>query len=607
MLNKMRADESPNQPLILDEDIEKDAADKLKAEHRNILDSIGMATIMMVDDDEPTIDIIQMFLEEAGYNNFIGTSDSKTAMARLEETRPDVLLLDLIMPDVNGFTLLELVRNHRTLMHTPIIVLTSSTDAETKLKALELGATDFLGKPVDASELVLRLRNSLAAKFYQDRLAYYDGLTGLPNRQMLIDKLDRILSRAMQVNASCALFHINLDRFKQINDVLGHRAGDVLLRMVTERLETCLRLSDIMSHIRGKDNLSRIGGDEFTILINDIDNIHNASLVARRILVELDKAFLLGNQEFFVTASIGIAIFPADGEDVESILKHAAVAMSHAKQRGRNTFQCYAKELNASSTHRLRMESQLRKALDRGEISLHYQPKVDVRSGLITGAEALMRWHSEELGAIRPDEFIPIAEESGLINELGEWALYSATRFCKSWHDMGFNDLRIAVNISGHQFRKPRLIHTIRSALNDSKLDERHLVIELTESSIMGNPEESIATLSEIKAIGLQLSVDDFGTGYSSLSYLKRFPIDELKIDRSFVKDTPDNSDDTAITTAIIALAHSLGLRVIAEGVETQPQLKLLQEQACDEYQGYYFSKPLPEDRFMALLHKQRG
>ncbi len=602
----MRPDEISNHPLTLDADIEKDASDKRRAEHQGILDSIGRSTIMMVDDDESTIDIIQMFLEEAGYTNFISTCDSTTAMSRLEDERPNVLLLDLVMPEVHGFDILEQVRNHPTLMHTPIIVLTSSTDAETKLKALELGATDFLGKPVDPSELVLRLRNSLAAKAYQDRLAYYDGLTGLPNRQMLIGKLERLLQRSVREEKNCAVFHLNLDRFKQINDALGHRAGDMLLRMVTQRLEECLRPSDIISENTGTSNntLSRIGGDEFIILLTDIDKVGNASQVARRVLGDLEKPFILGDQEFFVTSSIGIAVFPTDGDDVETMLKHAAVAMSHAKRRGRNTFQFYAKELNTSSKRRLGIESQLRKALDRDEIMLNYQPKVDIRTGAITGAEALMRWQHRELGMISPGEFIPIAEETGIINDLGEWALYTATQRCKDWHDAGFRDMRIAVNVSGQQFRKPRLIHTIRSALSASGLEEQYLVVELTESSIMGNPEESVATLNEIKSIGLQLSVDDFGTGYSSLSYLKRFPLDELKVDRSFIKDTPGDLDDAAITTAIIALAHSLGLHVTAEGVETEPQLQFLHGQGCDEYQGFYFSKPLPDELFLALLRK---
>ncbi len=560
------------------------------------------ATIMMVDDEETTIDVVQMFLEDAGYTNFITTTDSTRALDIITESRPDVVLLDLKMPVVSGFDILAHMRADSSLKHIPVIILTSATDGQTKLKALELGATDFLGKPVDSSELVLRLRNTLTAKAYQDRLAFYDGLTGLPNRRMFMSRLERALQRARHENKNCVVMHINLDRFKQINDTLGHSAGDLLLKLVARRLEACLRPDDLVMATEPQDhddNLFRIGGDEFTIFIPDIGKADNATQLARRVLGDLAKPCYVAKQELFLTSSIGIAVYPDDGDDLDTLLKHADIAMSHAKQQGKNTYQFYSKEINARTERRLSLEHQLRKALSRDEISLHYQPKVDIASGRVIGAEALMRWTHRDLGMVSPMEFIPIAEEAGLITELGAWALHTASAHCKGWQNAGLGELRIAVNVSSQQFRQQGLLQTIQSALGQAKLDPKHLVIELTESMIMANPAESVAALREIKEMGLKLSVDDFGTGYSSLSYLKRFPLDELKVDRSFVKDIPGDADDAAITAAIIVLAHSLGLSVVAEGVETAEQLAFLKNVGCDEFQGYFFSKPLPEPAFV--------
>ncbi len=565
------------------------------------------ATIMMVDDEETTIDVVQMFLEDAGYTHCITTTDSTQALSMISELRPDVVLLDLNMPVVSGFDILTHMRSDPNMKHIPVVILTSSTDGKTKLKALELGATDFLGKPVDSSELVLRLRNTLTAKAYQDRLAFYDGLTGLPNRRMFMTRLQRALQRAHHENKNCVVMHINLDRFKQINDTLGHSVGDLLLKLIARRLETSLRPDDMVmagEALGPHGNLFRIGGDEFTVFIPDIGNVENTTQLAQRILTLLAKPCNVAKQELFLTSSIGIAVFPDDGHDLDTLLKHADIAMSHAKQQGTNTYQFYSKEINARTERRLSLEHQLRKALSRDEISLHYQPKVDFASGQIIGAEALMRWMHRDLGMISPVEFIPIAEETGLITELGAWALHTASVHCKGWHTAGLGALRVAVNVSSQQFRQPGLLQTIEAALREAQLDPKHVVIELTESMIMANPNETVTALRMIKEMGLKLSVDDFGTGYSSLSYLKRFPLDELKVDRSFVKDIPGDADDAAITAAIIVLAHSLGLSVVAEGVETAEQLAFLKNVGCDEYQGYFFSKPLPEPAFVERVKR---
>ncbi|MGH8488957.1 MAG: GGDEF/EAL domain-containing response regulator [Gammaproteobacteria bacterium] len=560
-------------------------------------------TIMLIDDEPLTLEVVQTFLEEAGYTHFVTTDDPRQAIELLVSRRPDVVLLDLMMPEVSGFDILSRMRADTEMKYTPVIVLTSASDAATKLKALELGATEFLSKPVDPSELVLRLRNTLAFKAYQDRLANYDDLTGLPNRRMFLARLDRAIRRAKRHQRICALLHIDLDRFRQINDSFGPRVGDSLLRDVAQRLEDAVRDSDAVGRFAdeaSRSSLSRIGGDEFTVLMSEIDRAENASLLARRIGLALAKPFLAEERDLFLTASIGIAAYPDDGVEPDSLLKHAEVAMHYAKSRGGKSYEFYSKDINARASERLTLENQLRRALEREELLLHYQPKVDVATGHIVGAEALVRWQHPELGMVSPAKFVPLAEESGLIVPLGEWVLREACKECKAWQHLG--PLGIAVNVSSVQFKKGELLRVLRSALETSGLEAPQLVIELTESVLMESAEANIQTLQELKAMGVRLAMDDFGTGYSSLSYLKRFPLDELKIDRSFMGDIPSDRDNAAIASAIIALAHILGLKVVAEGIETRDQLEFLKAKLCDEFQGYLFSRPLPKEEFKRLL-----
>ncbi len=562
-------------------------------------------TIMLIDDEALTLEVVQTFLEEAGYTRFVTTDEPRQAIELLLSRRPDVVLLDLMMPEVSGFDILSRMRADTEMKYTPVIVLTSANDAATKLKALELGATDFLSKPVDPSELTLRLRNALAFKAYQDRLANYDDLTGLPNRRMFLARLDWAIRRAKRHQGTCALLHLNLDRFKQINDSFGHRIGDFLLREVAQRLDASVRESDAVGRLASnppQSSLSRIGGDEFTALLPEIDRADNALLVARRIKAALGEPFFAGDQDLFLTASIGIAVYPDDGVEPESLLQQADVAMRHSKRHGGNSYQIYSKHINARAYERLTLENQLRKALEREELLLHYQPKVDVGSGHIVGAEALVRWQHPELGMVSPAKFVPLAEESGLIVPLGEWVLREACRECKAWQHLGLRHPGIAVNVSSLQLKKGGLLQVLRSALDTSGLEARHLVIELTESMLMESAEANIQMLQELKAIGIRLAIDDFGTGYSSLSYLKRFPLDELKIDRSFMSDVPSDRDNAAIASAIIALAHNLGLKVVAEGIESRDQLEFLKAKLCDEFQGYLFSRPLPKEEFKHLL-----
>jgi len=567
----------------------------------------AQSTIMMVDDEPIILETLQMFLEDAGYGNFITTTEPKKALNMVVLKKPDVVLLDVMMPEITGLEILEQMRSKEALRHIPTIILTSATDPETKLKALELGATDFLAKPVDPSELALRLRNTLAAKAYQDRLLYYDGLTGLPNRRLFTKRLNDALVRAKHDAKACAVLHIDLDRFKQINDTLGQNFGDSLLKAVSARLVECVRYSDLVGRPGSEEEeaeLSRFGGDEFTLFIPNVERLENATLVARRILKAIAEPFRVNARELFITASIGIAVCPTDGDSVDMLLKHAAVAVSHAKERGRNTYQYYAKDLNTRSVERLTTENHLRKALSNRELFLVFQPKTEVRTGRIIGAEALLRWKHPKLGMVPPDEFIPMAEEMDLIVPFGEWVIYAVCTLTKRWQSQ-IDPICVSVNVSSRQFHKSdRLMLTVRNALETTGLTGKYLGLELTESMLMENPEEIARTLKIIKQMGVKISIDDFGTGFSSFSNLKRYPLDELKIDRSFMNDIPNNTDDAAIVGAIIAMAHGLGMGVVAEGIERQEQLDFLRDRDCDEYQGYLLSKPILASDFLALVAK---
>jgi diguanylate cyclase (GGDEF)-like protein len=406
------------------------------------------------------------------------------------------------------------------------------------------------------------------------------------------------------------VLHIDLDRFSQINDALGHRVGDAVLKSVAKRLEKSVRISDLLgaSAMQAENSpLSRVGGDEFLLFLAEIHSIDRAALIARRILSEIAEPFCPDGQDLFLTSSIGIALFPGDGEDADMLAGNAAVALSHAKQRGGNDYQFYSKALNAESLERLSLENQLRAAPERDELLLYYQPKIDLRTRQIIGAEALMRWQHPELGFLLPERFIPTAEETGLIESLGEWALRAACRQNSAWQAAGVRPVPISVNVSSKQLRSRSLAETIREALQASELEAKCLVLEVTESLLIENPQATLEMLREIREMGLEISVDDFGTGYSSLSYLKSLPLDELKIDGSFVSGVPGDADDVAIVTAIIGMAHSLGLRVVAEGVETEEQLAFLEEQGCDQYQGSLVGMPVAPDQWTALFRSRAG
>ena len=427
-------------------------------------------------------------------------------------------------------------------------------------------------------------------------LAYYDSLTGLPNRRMFGELLSRSISNARRHETPLAVLFIDLDRFKTINDTLGHEAGDSLLKEVAKRLKSSLRENDIVA---------RLGGDEFVVLLPEITEESHASAVAHKILTTIGRPLVLLGQEFRITASVGITTYPKDGSDEPSLMKNADVAMYQAKAEGKNNFQFYSEELNANSFERLTLESSLRRALERHEFELHYQPKIDFPTGHITGVEALLRWRHQELGTLGPTRFISIAEETGLIVPIGRWVLRSACQQNIAWQREGLAALTMAVNLSARQFNDENLLHDVADILEETGMDAALLELEITESMLMHNVEKAIKTLNGLKQIGVRLAIDDFGTGYSSLSNLKKFPINTIKVDRSFIRDIPGNPEDVGITDAIIAMGRTLSLTVVAEGVETKEQAEFLRQRACDEFQGFYFSKAVQPAEFAKLLRAQ--
>jgi diguanylate cyclase (GGDEF)-like protein/PAS domain S-box-containing protein len=429
-------------------------------------------------------------------------------------------------------------------------------------------------------------------------VAQHDALTGLPNRSLLQDRLSQAVAYVARSGNPVWVMLIDLDRFKFVNDSMGHKAGDVLLMTVAARLRAALR---------DDDTVARLSGDEFVVIVSERGDQQLTPAIVQRVMQAVAQPVMLGTKEFFVTCSIGVAVYPSESTNPDTLIEHADIAMYRAKKLGRNNFQFYTPQMNEESLERVRIESALRNAVEREEFVLYYQPQLDIKSGKVCGMEALIRWHSPELGMVPPGRFISIAEETGMIVAIGAWVLRTACAQNKAWQDAGFDKLRVAVNLSARQFGAADLIENLAAVLADTGLEPKYLEIELTESLFMSDITPAVELLHRMKGLGVNLSIDDFGTGYSSLSYLSRFPIDVLKIDRSFVADITRDANDEAIVTSIIALAHNLKLAVIAEGVETGDQLDYLRRHGCDEMQGYYFSKPLPAKEFEQLLIEGRG
>ena len=691
--------------------------------------------VVLVADDDPVMRLLMLeMLGQVGLDG-IEAEDGEQAVATFQSMAPDLILLDVEMPKMDGFSACREIRRIETGAPVPIIMVTGGDDIEAVTNAYEVGATDFVSKPINwpilghrvlyvlrASDAIVRLRMAdahnravLAAipdtffrlngdGFYLDyepgherhgrdaiapfpteacigkhitevlpreiadrileqmravldtqhirsvdyelvrfgvihhfearlvatgasevlglvrdiserkrteeqirRLAYCDSLTGIPNRQAFLETLERELHRSKAGNKKFAVLFMDLDAFKRINDTLGHNVGDNLLKVVSERLRETIRPSDLVSRGDQSHNLARLGGDEFTILIPDLERVDHAMAVAQRVKEAMRRPFLIEGNEIFVTASIGISLFPEDGDDCNSLLKFADTAMYHAKNCGKNNAKLYSSSLTMQIMSHVKLEVGLRKALKNQELYLLYQPQIEVRSGQIVGVEALVRWRHPERGIISPTEFIPLAEETGLIVPIGEWVIRTACNQARAWQRVAKRSLRMAVNLSAKQFKDENLTQIVVSALNETGLDPKLLELELTEGTLMDDARATMSTLEQLRGIGVYLSIDDFGTGYSSMNYLKRFDVRALKIDKSFISGLPQDSENAAITRAIIAMAHGLKMVVVAEGVETDEQLVMLQQYGCDMVQGFYLGHPLPHDAITQLLLHPAG
>ncbi len=574
------------------------------------------AKILVSDDDLNVRLLTRQCLEAEGMSVVEAANGPETLDVFVRE-RPDLVFLDVEMPGMSGLEVCKRIRQMPQGESIPIMIVTGSNDRQSIDQGFEAGATQYKTKPVNWSLLgrdvqyMLRASNAFnALKRQEDRLrylAYYDPLTSLPNRRSFNEQLNRILKRSQRRSSNAALLFIDLDHFKRINDSIGHGRGDRLLVEIAKRLTVELREDDAINYLADGNSediddaelgteIARLGGDEFTVVLSDVPNIAHVERVAKRILNSLSEPIPLQSHNPVVTPSIGIALFPHDGTDPDTLVRNADTAMYVAKAEGRACYRFYDEKMNATAVEQLKMEEDLRHALRNGELELRYQPQVDTTNGLVVSMEALIRWKHPQRGMVSPVVFIPVAESTGLIIELGEWVLEEVARHCSYWDTLPIDKFRICVNISPLQFNQNDLPAYLKEFLKKTGLSPNRLELEFTESAIMTDAETNIAKLSELKALGLDLAVDDFGTGYSSLSYLKRFPIDTLKIDQSFVADL-DSADGAAIIDAILALAEALNLRVIAEGIETKEQLRYLIKKQCHLLQGYYFSRPIyPED-----------
>jgi len=570
-----------------------------------------MNKILVIEDEEFLRENILQLLDAEGFE-VIGAENGHVGVDLAKAQIPDLILCDVMMPGLDGYGVLTALRQDSVLAAIPFIFLTAKVAKADFRQGMSLGADDYITKPFTRVELLgaiaTRLKKQAVvqeryhtelqqAKEQLSYLIHNDSLTKLPNRLALRDRFKQVQSTDASHEKLVPVLCLGLDRFNQINDNLGHTVGDLLLKAVAERVTAC---------VSSQDTVARLSADQFAIILGTIQHKKEVGNVAQAILDCFSQTFVVGGQEIFITACIGIALYPNDGAEIEQLLAAANTAMIQAKQQGGDRYQFYTTALNIGSSERLALQTSLRYALERKELQVYYQPQVNLQTGQIVGAEALVRWHHPERGLVSPDKFIPIAEETGLIIPLGEWVLQTACKQTKIWQTAGFSSLRIAVNLSSRQFTQIDLRTQLVQILMETGLDPKSIELELTESMLVQNTEVAIRRLNALKALGVQIAIDDFGTGYSSLSYLQQFPFDILKIDRCFVRNITENSNNAAITKAIIEMAKSLNLKLIAEGVETEAELSFVCEHQCDGMQGYLFSRPVPAQEFQQLLTTEK-
>lgn len=588
------------------------------------------ATLLIVDDDEAIRKLLAIMLEDQGYQTLSAPS-GEMALAMVASQPPDLILLDAMMPGMDGYQVARHIKANVATANIPIIMLSGLSEQSARLSGLEAGAEEVLSKPVVNDELWLKVRNLLRLKAFGDhqvvhtlmleqqlqkrtidverfrsamgsderllKMANYDPLTGLPNRNLFYTTLQMGLTQAELRGWQLAVCTVDLNDFKSFNDVWGHLIGDQVLAEFCRRLSNCLNVSD---------TLGRMDGHELALILMIRKGQTGPKQIVDRIREVLREPFRVQEQDVTLTASIGIALYPDDGADAERLIKQASTAMNRAKQAGRDTYRFYTAQMNVEVQARQELETALRDAVRKQAFELYYQPKISLRDGTLCGVEALLRWHRPGLANVPPSVFVPILEDMGLICTVGQWVIARVCKQIAYWQRSGLGVSQVAVNVSAQQIVEGDFVQDIQRSLDEHQIEAKWLELELTESSLMFNTPETIASLLALRDLGLKISIDDFGTGYSSLAYLSRFPIDKLKIDIAFIREVPHNVQDAAITRTIIELAHSLNLQVIAEGVENCEQLAFLTENGCDQVQGYLLSRPLPTKELETLLREQR-
>jgi diguanylate cyclase (GGDEF)-like protein len=554
--------------------------------------------VVVLADDDPSIRLMVRHVLESEDFDIVEAADGLEAIKAVEKHHPALILLDAVMPGIDGFTTCQQIKEKG---HTdiPIMMITGLDDDASVERAYEVGAIDFITKPIKWAVLKHRVK-SVVAKVIAERkvqlLAYRDTLTDLPNRLLFADRLEQAVIRSKRSQTSMALMLVDIDDFKLVNDSFGHEAGDKLIKAVGTLISRSLRRAD---------TIARLGGDEFAVIIEGIDSPEDAISIADNLTTILEHNVRLDDQETYTSASIGIAVYPDDGKDARTLLKNADTAMFRAKENGRHCFQFYKPEMSVSAMERLELENSLKSAFERDEFRIHYQPVIDINKNEIISTEALLRWQHPEKGMIHPSDFVSAVEDSGLIIALGEWVIFSACKQIRVWQDAGLEGQNVSINLAPRQFKEQDIVALFTQAIAENNIEGSSLSVEITERTLIDNIGEVEHTLKKLRGMGLKILLDDFGTGYASLAYLKEFPVDIVKIDRTFVEGIPDNHEDSAIVEAIAGLTRGLKLELLAEGVENERQLDFLKGIGCQYAQGYYWSKALPGDEFEQFYMNQ--